>query len=471
MKWFVGIPVGGLLCLMLAQSAFAWRIESGIVTTEDTSVTPVFTVITFQNPFDTVPIVVVTPTDEGDDPSDLRIRNVTTTGFEVAPLEPSGVDGLHTSMNVHYVAVEPGVLDFPDGTQIAAGFHNTSTQQAKNFVGVPTGWDTVNFGTTLSASANVVASIQTMNSEENAVPGTFSQPFLSMAIRNPTSSNVEMALERSEAAPGTVTTETIGWIAFPDTVSGSFVDIGSNTISWESRNTGDNVRGWNNGCSFHTYSTLTWANPVVVGTKNSRDGGDGGWARQCGISGNQVGFVIDEDTSNDNERNHTTEIVGMVAFSESFHAVFEAKINADKTVAQSVGDYALPGNEMRYTINAQSEGLLSPDIDTIVITDKIPDNVSLKVSDIGGAGSGPVMFTDGSPVSNLTYMFSGLADTLDDVSFSNDNGATFNYIPIPDGSGADGNVTHVRIHPKGTFQASNGTDLPEFSISFDVVID
>ena len=123
--------------------------------------------------------------------------------------------------------------------------------------------------------------------------------------------------------------------------------------------------------------------------------------RRCGLTGNTVGLNIDEDQFNDNERSHTSETVGMVSFSDSFHADFDGLIDAGKTAALSLGDYALPGSEVRYTINAQSLGNKAVDIDSVVITDTIPNDVRLKVTDIGSAGTGPVDFSDGSPNSNL----------------------------------------------------------------------
>ncbi len=464
--------LGGILSLSTAISAHAWELESGFAATEDGFSSPVFKTINFQQSFDTAPVVVVTPTNEGGDPSELRIKNVTTTSFDVAAVEAPGEDGPHVVMNFHYMAMEAGVSLLPDGTQIAAGFHSTSTQQASGVVGVPTGWDIVNFGTSLGSFASVVASIQTMASEENIVPGTFSQPFLSVAMLAPGTSSVQMALERSEASPGIVDPEVIGWIAFPNGFSGQFSDTGGSSIFWDSRNSGDDVQGWDNGsgCTFHQFSGPSWANPVVIATKNSRDGGDGGWVRRCGLTGNTVGLNIDEDQFNDNERSHTSENVGMVSFSDSFHAVFDGLIDADKTAALSAGNYALPGSEVRYTISAQSIGNTAVDADSVVITDAIPGDVSLKVADIATPGSGPVEFLDGSPNSNLTYSFTSLSNLTDDVSFSNDNGSSFTYIPIADGTGGDLNVTHIRINPKGAFVASTGLGTPEFEVSFDVII-
>lgn len=95
--------------------------------------------------------------------------------------------------------------------------------------------------------------------------------------------------------------------------------------------------------------------------------------------------------------------------------------------------------------------------------DAVPANTELFVNDLGGAGSAPVIFTGGAPTSGLTYIFTALGNGTDDVSFSNDGGATYTYTPTPDGNGVDASVTHIRINPKGTFNASSS-----FQIQFRV---
>lgn len=129
---------------------------------------------------------------------------------------------------------------------------------------------------------------------------------------------------------------------------------------------------------------------------------------------------------------------------------------------------AIPGAWVLYTIQATNQGLGPVDNDTTVVTDPIPANAEMFVNDLGGAGSGPVLFIDGATASGLSYTFTSLASTTDDVGFSNDGGATFTYTPIPDVDGFDSNVTHVRGSPKGVFNASDGVNHPSFELRFRV---
>ena len=125
---------------------------------------------------------------------------------------------------------------------------------------------------------------------------------------------------------------------------------------------------------------------------------------------------------------------------------------------------AIPGGQMLYTLLITNSGRGVPDPDTIVITDPIPPHTSLMVT------ATPVSFADGSPSSGLSVSWGGLASLADDVQFSNNGGLSFDYVPIPGPNGADAAVTHLRVTPRGSFNASDGSNNPNFSITFKVII-
>ena len=463
------------LAASLAPNSYAWRLEAGEAVTHDTSATADFRTIDFIEDFDVVPIVIALTRDENAEPVIVRVHDVTTSGFDIAPIEPHNEDGLSPAMTVDYIAMEPGEYTLPGGAVIVAGEHSTSSVQAHSSLGLTTAWDTVSFGTTFTSTASVIAGLQSMNSEIAAVPGAPSDPFMAVAMRNPSTTTVQMAIERAESDGIAVSTEDIGWIAIGSNSAGSFNDIDDNIIGWDARNSSRTIVGWDSACTTHPFSSTAWPDARVIASQLSRFGNNGGWVRRCSISPTQIGFQIDEDQSNDNERTHIVELAGMLAFSGSFHTNFTGEIEASKTVSivqdpihGTSNAYTLPGARLRYAIEAESIGNSPIDLDSMVIADKIPDNVILQVGDIDGAGSGPVLFTDGTPPSNLTYTFGGLADLTDDVDFSNNDGATFDY--IPSGS-ADANVTDIRVSPKGIFNNATGTSFPNFKFEFDVVVE
>lgn len=107
----------------------------------------------------------------------------------------------------------------------------------------------------------------------------------------------------------------------------------------------------------------------------------------------------------------------------------------------------IPGAEVLYNLRVTNSG--GPvDNNTTVITDPIPTNTELYVGDLGGAGSGPIVFVQGTPTSTLTWTFTSLASLADDIDFSNDNGVTWTYVPVPVG-GYDPAVNRIRLNPKG----------------------
>jgi uncharacterized repeat protein (TIGR01451 family) len=124
---------------------------------------------------------------------------------------------------------------------------------------------------------------------------------------------------------------------------------------------------------------------------------------------------------------------------------------------------AIPGAVMTYTVSVSNSANGSATSGTTVITDAVPANMEMFVGNIGGAGSGPVAFTNGTPSSGLTYTYTSLASTTDSISFSNNGGATYTYTPVSVG-GYDANVTNFRVNPGGSFAAKTGASNPGFTM-------
>ena len=147
---------------------------------------------------------------------------------------------------------------------------------------------------------------------------------------------------------------------------------------------------------------------------------------------------------------------------------------AVRTVSDPVNGTApnaksIPGAWVDYTITVENWGSGTVDANSIRIDDPIPTGTQLFVGDLTGAGSGPVEFADGTPTSGLTYAFSGLSDPGDGLEFSDDNGASFTYVPVPDAGGFDSRVTTLRVRPGGVMNAAGGGN-PRFSIRFRIAV-
>lgn len=119
---------------------------------------------------------------------------------------------------------------------------------------------------------------------------------------------------------------------------------------------------------------------------------------------------------------------------------------------------SIPGALSAYTVRITNSGVGAVDNNSLVVTDPLPAGVELFVGDFDGPGLGPVTFVDGAPGSGLSWVFTALGSVTDSIDFSNDNGVTWTYTPVPDARGFDGAVTHVRFRPKGAMSAAGATN-------------
>jgi hypothetical protein len=129
---------------------------------------------------------------------------------------------------------------------------------------------------------------------------------------------------------------------------------------------------------------------------------------------------------------------------------------------------SIPGAVQQYALRVTNLGTGTVDNNTFAIVDKVPVNTRLFVGNLGAPGSGPIAFVNGTPSSALTWTFSGLNNLTDDVDFSNDGGATWTYVPVPDANGYDAAVTDIRLRPKGVM--AGGVGGPNFELQFRVLV-
>lgn len=129
----------------------------------------------------------------------------------------------------------------------------------------------------------------------------------------------------------------------------------------------------------------------------------------------------------------------------------------------------IPGGVSLYTITVTNQGAGAVDNNSVGVVDAIPANTRLFVGNLGAPGSGPVAFVNGSPSSALTWTFTALNSTTDDLDFSNDGGATWTYVPTPDANGYDAAVNAIRMRPRGVMPGTGGGN-PNFQLQFRVLV-
>lgn len=117
----------------------------------------------------------------------------------------------------------------------------------------------------------------------------------------------------------------------------------------------------------------------------------------------------------------------------------------------------IPGALADYTITVTSPSSYTVSANSIVVIDELPGSVGLFVNSIGGTPAGPIAFTPGT--STLTFSYSGLSSMTDDIDFSNNGGASWTYVPVPDASGVDSAITHFRILPNGSMPPGSSFNL------------
>ncbi|MDY7098935.1 MAG: H-type lectin domain-containing protein [Pseudomonadota bacterium] len=460
--------------------AHAGRIEAGTFTAHDTlgsNRTP--DPVVFQQPFDVPPVVVAISDSTGNNSASIRVTNITTTGFDELILEPDNWDGRHLAQPTQYIAVEPGRHILPDGTIIEAGFINMNEVQFGNgFTGGTASWRNVSFSAPLSGSPTVFHQLQSANSETRNVANQSSRPHITTVVQGTSPTGFQIAIDRSEANSGPFPSfERVGWIAIQSGQNGSFDDVNGTNVNWSTRTTSANIRGWDDGCFANSHGLTGSAAPIVIAKKNSRNNGDGGWLRYCSINGSSISLRVDEDRDQDNERNLSTaqaEAAAIIAFSQPFHANFRPSLSVTKlrtsTQDTNGGDFGTPGAIVSYLITVRNDGNAPPDEGSLVVTEELPNETDLVVTDFGAPNSGPVAFSDGSPATGLGCVFVSLASPADCLFFSTD-GIDYTYAPTDSGDGTDPNVRYVQIRPSGFMSGDTGTGSPSFTLRLRARID
>jgi uncharacterized repeat protein (TIGR01451 family) len=302
---------------------------------------------------------------------------------------------------------------------------------------VPIGGLTVNGGLSNGIAANAVLTVM----GPPAVTKAFSPVFIGLGA----SSTMTITLTNPN------TTTAITGAAFTDTYPANLSNSGSLV-----NNCGGTVTA--------AVSTLTLSGGTIPASGN------------CTISISVTSAVAGNYTNTLAIGSVTTTNSGSNALAGSASLSIQAAPSL--TILKSVAVYSdpangttnpkyIPGAIAEYTMIASNSGGPA-DADSIIITDQVPPNTALYVNDIAGAGSGPVLFTQGTPSSTLTYTFTALNNMTDDISFSSNSGATWTAVPVAGANGCDTSINYIRINPKGTFIGA--TPNPGFQLKFRVCV-
>ena len=256
-----------------------------------------------------------------------RIRNVTSTSFEIRFQEWDYRDGNHAREDIGYLVVEAGEHTLTDGTKIVAAT-STLTNEATR---------TINFGSSFGATPLVLGQVMTVNDDAAVIE----------RIRNINSSSFQVQMQEEEAADGRHSTETFGYIA---------IDLGaavSGETSLNAVRTGNSVT--------HRLSTVNFgsidgaSNPVILSDMQTRDGGDAAVLRHRSSTSTSVTVWVEEETSRDSERNHTTEVAGILALESGLLIAANPQMSAVN-----------PPSNIGSSLNSTVETVSQSEVDSLV---------------------------------------------------------------------------------------------------------
>jgi uncharacterized repeat protein (TIGR01451 family) len=107
--------------------------------------------------------------------------------------------------------------------------------------------------------------------------------------------------------------------------------------------------------------------------------------------------------------------------------------------------FVVPGADILLAITVSNAGRDPLDANTLQLVDRLPGEIRFYNGDVDDNGPETGSF-------EFQQRNSGLALTPADIAYSDDDGATFDYVPQP---GYDPRVTAVRLSPSGAMAANS----------------
>ena len=276
-------------------------------------------------------VVKMFANDVSDDPFTLRVRNVTSTGFEFQLDEYDYLDGVTGIESISWIAVAGGTHTLSNGSIIQAGYTTATNETAT----------AISFNSAFSSTPVVFSQLSSNNETDAAVTRHGSV----------TTTGFNVNMHEQELNSVGHATEDIGWIAIESggsTASGILAGTTADVVteSTTSVNFGGNFSGA----------------PVFIADMQRTDGADPATTAGDGsLSSSGAGVYIDEEESLDAEVTHTAEVVGYLAVESGAYTtagivndsdtiyggdgddILYADLSADTTVSDSTALYPLSG--------------------------------------------------------------------------------------------------------------------------------
>ncbi|EGR3110652.1 MSHA biogenesis protein MshQ [Vibrio parahaemolyticus] len=215
--------------------------------------------------------------------------------------------------DIDYLVIEPGVIKFDGDAMLVAG-KVSSNLTYSNIGGSTYRSKDVKFrnyglNTQFASAPGVLVQLQTKNNYKDNQP-----LWLSSIALNPTTQGFSLILDRSEVTKNAELkhSEEVGFVAGlgQGFVNGRKFWLGDGSTRNTLGDLDDNViKPITEGClqvSDFPVSGFKSA-PVLLASKRTRNGNNGGWLRRCSVTKTGVALINEEDMQKDSERGHVVE--------------------------------------------------------------------------------------------------------------------------------------------------------------------
>lgn len=266
--------------------------ETGRIQLASTIDDGVIETVTLRNTYVDPVVVAFINTRNGGESVQVRVDDVTPTGFDIFMQEPDNQG--HAAETISYLVVERGAHTLRDGTRLEAGTVDTDTTHrgGQGFAGDP-----VLFETDFDAAPAVLHGLNTYDNAD----------FMASLATAVGADGFEIGLEAAETGkPAAV--ETVAYIAIQTgegTLDGAPYAIGSGDDG-----SSDGVGQPAHAITFDAFD----AAPDVIVSVYGQNGVDGSWARGAGYDAASQRVYAEEDQIRDSERGHANETFAYAAF-------------------------------------------------------------------------------------------------------------------------------------------------------------
>ena len=359
------VNTSGEYYIQMTELSQTTTIDSGILT----NVTDTWQTITLSQTF-TDPIVIVGPMQLGDtSPGTVRIRNVTSSSFQIQVNEWDYLDGPHGPETVSYLVLNRGINVLDNGKVIEAG--SASVTDAFSSVNLSSGF----------ASTPVVITTVASDNDSQAVTSR---------LRDVTASGFSLRVQEEESNDGTHPAETVNYIA---TLPG----IGnSNGLIYEAGLAPDVTHK-----AFVTNFTQTFLTaPRFLASMQTYNSADTANVRVKGINAKRVSPFIEEERSLDNEVSHIGETVGFMAF--RFTPPAARQNESGSAATNETGAVGLLPATTPVGRDTEPDPAALPGITDSRLVKTDPASAAVRTGDTATNANGTIALPDGSAAPNTS---------------------------------------------------------------------